>query len=95
LLAGVYNPEGVGGTHVLYILKDATDPESYGLPKDPRIPWTVALWKGPLKWIGNLVLVGGILGTFFHYVRFGPRTYKVPEGDSHPVSRPDETEVTH
>ena len=26
-----------------------------------------------MKWLGNLVLLGGILGTFFHYVRYGPR----------------------
>jgi formate dehydrogenase iron-sulfur subunit len=77
--AGVYNPEGVGGTNVLYVLKDATQPEAHGLPKDPVIPLSVALWKGPLKWLGTLVLAGGILGTFFHYVRFGPRTYEGQE----------------
>ena len=74
--AGVYNPAGVGGTHVLYVLGHADHPENYGLPREPKIPWTVALWKGPLKWIGNAVLVGGILGTFFHYVRYGPRRYR-------------------
>jgi formate dehydrogenase beta subunit len=77
--AGVYNPEGVGGTNVLYVLKDATQPEAHGLPKDPAIPLSVAVWKGPLKWLGTLTLVGGILGTFFHYVRFGPRTYEGQE----------------
>ena len=73
--AGVYNPAGVGGTHVMYVLSDATRPQEYGLPKDPKLPWTVTLWKGPLKKIGTLVLLGGILGTFFHYLRFGPKTY--------------------
>lgn len=73
--AGVYNPAGVGGTHVLYVLKDATQPQRYGLPKKPTIPLTVKLWKGPVKWIGNLVFIGAILGTFLHYLRFGPRTY--------------------
>jgi formate dehydrogenase iron-sulfur subunit len=71
--AGVYNPGGVGGTHVLYVLARADQPEAYGLPKDPQIPWTVALWKGPLKWIGNALLLGGILGTFFHFIRYGPQ----------------------
>ena len=32
--AGVYNPAGVGGTNVIYVLKDAAAPESYGLPRD-------------------------------------------------------------
>ncbi len=70
--AGVYNPAGVGGTHVLYVLKDADDPQSYGLPANPRVPWTVSFWKGPLKWIGNIALAGGVLGTVWHYLRFGP-----------------------
>lgn len=35
--AGVYNPEGVGGTHVMYVLHHADQPELYhGLPKDPE-----------------------------------------------------------
>ena len=72
--AGVYDPAGVNGTHVIYVLHDAKNPELYGgLPKDPHVPWTVRLWKGPLKWLGNLAIVGGILGMAFHYMRFGPK----------------------
>jgi formate dehydrogenase iron-sulfur subunit len=73
--AGVYNPAGVGGTNVIYVLAHADRPEAYGLPRDPRISWTVWFWKGPLKWLGNLILLGGILGTLLHYVRYGPRKY--------------------
>jgi formate dehydrogenase iron-sulfur subunit len=73
--AGVYDPSGVGGTHVLYVLHDATNPEAYGgLPSNPRVPWTVRLWKYPLKWIGNLAMIGGVLGVFVHYLRFGPKS---------------------
>ena len=72
--AGVYDPAGVGGTHVIYVLHDATNPEAYGgLPKDPSIPWTVKLWKTPLKWLGNAAIIGGAVGIFLHYVRFGPK----------------------
>jgi formate dehydrogenase beta subunit len=71
--AGVYNPAGVGGTHVLYVLADASRPEDYGLPRDPTVPWQVRLWKGPVKWVGNAVLVGGILAALVHYLRFGPK----------------------
>ena len=63
----------MGGTNVIYVLAMPTGPKTYGLPRDPQIPWTVWLWKGPLKWVGNLVLLGGILGAFLHYVRYGPR----------------------
>ena len=45
--AGVYNPPGVGGTNVIYVLAHADRPEAYGLPRDPHIPWSVWLWKGP------------------------------------------------
>ena len=44
-----------------------------GFRSDPQIPWTVWLWKGPLKWIGNALLIGGILGTVVHYLKYGPR----------------------
>ena len=50
---------------VIYVLHDATNPEAYGgLPRDPRVPWTVRLWKGPLKWLGNLAMVGGLIGVY-------------------------------
>ena len=46
-----------GGLHI-YVLHDVTNPEAYGgLPKNPRIPWVVRLWKGPAKWIGNLAML--------------------------------------
>ena len=48
---------------MIYVLHDAKNPELYGgLPKDPHIPYSVRLWKGPLKWLGNLAMVGGIAG---------------------------------
>ena len=71
--AGVYNPAGVGGTNVIYVLKDAESPEEYGLPRDPAIAWTVSLWQGPVKWLGGLAMIGAAFGAFFHYLRFGPK----------------------
>ncbi|HEY4677888.1 MAG TPA: formate dehydrogenase subunit beta [Candidatus Angelobacter sp.] len=72
--AGVYDPSGVKGTHVIYVLNDAKHPENYGgLPADPRVPIFVKLWKGPLKWLGGIGMMAGVLGVFMHYVRFGPK----------------------
>src|SRR6516225_1007781 len=72
--AGVYDPPGVGGTHVMYVLHDINHPEAYGgLPKDPHVPLMVRFWKGPLKWLGNLAMVGGVLAAAAHFVRFGPK----------------------
>ena len=76
--ASLYDPPGVGGLGVITVLKYA--PELYGLPRDPNIPWFVWLWKHPLKWVGNLAIFGGIVGTFVHYLRFGPKIVKEDVG---------------
>jgi len=71
--AGIYDGPGVGGTNVMSVLKHASAPEKYGLPKDPRIPWTVSLWKGPLKWAANAAFLGTAVGAMLHYLKFGPK----------------------
>jgi formate dehydrogenase iron-sulfur subunit len=71
--AGLYDPPGVGGTHVMYVLQHADRPELYnGLPADPAISPLVALWKGIAKPVAAAVigLVG--LSSLFHYVAKGP-----------------------
>jgi formate dehydrogenase iron-sulfur subunit len=70
--AGLYDPPGVGGTHVMYVLHHADQPELYaGLPANPRISPLVRLWKGPAKGI-SLALMGlTALAGFFHFVRVG------------------------
>ena len=70
--AGLYDPPGVGGTHVMYVLQHADKPELYNLPKDPRISPLVSLWKGVGKPIALLALAAAAIGSFFHYVKVGP-----------------------
>ena len=56
--AGLYDPQGVGGTHVMYVLHHADQPQLYAnLPKDPKIDPFVELWKGNLK-LGGLFAIG-------------------------------------
>ncbi|SES72754.1 formate dehydrogenase subunit beta [Paracoccus homiensis] len=51
--AGVYDPEGVGGTHVIYVLHHADKPGIYSdLPENPRISPIVEGWKGVTKTAG-------------------------------------------
>jgi formate dehydrogenase beta subunit len=69
--AAVYDPPGVGGTNVVTVLAFGDRPGIYGLPSNPTVPLAVRIWKGPLKWVGNLAMVGGILGVLVHFVRFG------------------------
>ena len=71
--AAIYDPPGVSGTGVVTILAHGDKPQLYGLPVNPHVPLAVLIWKGPLKWVGNLAIVGGIIGTFVHYLRFGPK----------------------
>ena len=51
--AGLYDPPGVGGTHVMYVLHHADQPQLYSdLPADPHISAMVGVWKGISKPIG-------------------------------------------
>ena len=75
--AGLYNPPGVGGTHVMYVLKHADRPELAGLPKEPSIsPW-VSVWKGWTKPVAMAAMAGAALAGWVHYLRKGP--LEVPE----------------
>ena len=71
--AGIYNPQGVDGTHVIYVLQHADKPEIYsGLPGNPSIGPLVALWKGAAKPLASFGLAMVIAASFFHYVTKGP-----------------------
>jgi len=69
--AAVYDPAGVGGTSVVTVLAFGDRPELYGLPRNPTIPLAVRLWKGPVKVLGNLAMLGGLVAAAAHYIRFG------------------------
>jgi formate dehydrogenase iron-sulfur subunit len=72
--AGLYDPAGVGGTHVMYVLQHADQPQLYAdLPKDPHISPLVALWKGVTKPLMSLGIGVAVLAGFFHYVTAGPK----------------------
>jgi formate dehydrogenase iron-sulfur subunit len=71
--AGLYDPAGVGGTHVMYVLHHADQPTLYaGLPENPSISPLVALWKGATKPLATMALGLVALGSLFHYVVKGP-----------------------
>ncbi|ASR90982.1 formate dehydrogenase subunit beta [Alcaligenes faecalis] len=84
--AGLYDPAGVGGTHVMYVLHHADKPELYSdLPKDPKISPMVSLWKGVAKPLGVAAMALTALIGFFHYIRTGPN-----ETDEEDERRADE-----
>jgi len=92
--AALYNPSGVGGTHVMYVLQHGDRPGLYNnLPADPTIsPW-VSLWKGIAKPLMALTLGIAALGAFFHYVTRGPKevdeSVESVDGDGRVVTRHD------
>ncbi|BAX52073.1 formate dehydrogenase subunit beta [Photobacterium damselae subsp. piscicida] len=77
--AGIYNPEGVNGTHVIYILHDVTEPERYDLPKDPKISETVKLWKDDFKPLAAAGIVGTLALAAIHRVTVGRSRVKEEE----------------
>jgi formate dehydrogenase iron-sulfur subunit len=80
--AGLYDPAGVGGTHVMYVLHHADQPGLYnGLPAKPAVSPLVRLWKGATKplALGTMVLVA--LAGFLNYVRVGPNETRDEDED--------------
>ncbi|MBN3806397.1 formate dehydrogenase subunit beta [Paraburkholderia sp. Ac-20336] len=84
--AGLYDPAGVGGTHVMYVLHHADRPSLYhGLPDNPRISPMVKLWKGIAKPLALAGMALAAVAGFFHYTRVGPN--EVSEADEAEASQ--------
>ncbi len=84
--AGLYDPAGVGGTHVMYVLHHADNPSLYaGLPKDPKISTAVEFWKGLIKPVALAGVALAAVSGFLHWVIAGPNEVQ-PE---------DEVEAQH
>jgi formate dehydrogenase iron-sulfur subunit len=84
--AGLYDPAGVGGTHVMYVLHHADRPGLYhGLPDNPKISVMVSLWKGLAKPLALAGIAFAAVAGFFHYTRVGPNE----------VTEQDEAEAQH
>lgn len=81
--AGLYDPQGVGGTHVMYVLHHADNPSLYhGLPDNPHISTTVKLWKSMLKPIAAFGIAAAAFTGWLHYITIGPNR---PDDDQEEV----------
>jgi formate dehydrogenase iron-sulfur subunit len=70
--ASLYDPAGVGGTHVMYVLPNG-DPELYRLPAKPEVSPLVALWRsGVAKTLGVVTMAAVVIAGIFHYMKVGP-----------------------
>ncbi len=71
--ASVYDPKGVGGTHVVMVLPHGDRPELYGLPRDPSTGALLALWRSWVsRSIGVFTMFAVVVAGIFHYMKVGP-----------------------
>src|SRR5574341_420596 len=70
--AAIYDPPGVQGTHVVYVLPHG-DPALYRLPRDPEVSPLVELWRSRFaRSLGVVTMAGVVLAGIFHYMKVGP-----------------------
>jgi formate dehydrogenase iron-sulfur subunit len=90
--AGLYDPPGVGGTHVMYVLHHADKPEIYaGLANNPRISPLVELWKGAAKYAGLAAMAAfAAIGVVHHLIAGANRVSPEDEANAEKLtgSRP-------
>ena len=71
--AGLYDPPGVKGTHVMYVLHHADKPSLYaGLPDKPEISPLVEAWKGVTKYAGLAAIGAAAVFGVHHSIVNGP-----------------------
>ena len=71
--ATLYDPQGVGGTHMMYVVPHGDQLDDYQLPADATAsPSALATLYG-LKKLGASALGIGLLAAGFHYLGFGPQ----------------------
>ncbi len=70
--ASLYDPPGVEGTHVIYVLPHG-DPALYRLPRNPEVSPLVELWRsGFARSLGVVTMAGVVVAGIFHYMKVGP-----------------------
>jgi formate dehydrogenase iron-sulfur subunit len=70
--ATLYNPEGVGGTHMMYVVPHGDRLEDYHLPADPVASPGALQGLGWLKKVGGYLTGAGLLAAALHYLGVGP-----------------------
>jgi formate dehydrogenase iron-sulfur subunit len=70
----LYDPPGVGGTHMMYVVPHGDQLEQYDLPADPTAGAGALAMLGTLRRGGAAALGLGLLAAGLHYLGFGPQT---------------------
>jgi formate dehydrogenase iron-sulfur subunit len=69
--AAVYNPGGVGGTHMMYVVPHGDRLEDYSLPAHPVASPTPLRGLGVLQRVGSYLLGFGVLSALVHFLAVG------------------------
>jgi len=70
--AVLYDPAGVGGTHMMYVVPHGDQLGEYDLPADPTATPSALSTLFGLKKLGASALGIGLLAAGLHYLGFGP-----------------------
>jgi len=77
--AAVYDPPGVGGVHMMYVVPHGDRLEDYALPADPVASPGPLQTLAVIKKTGSWLFGFGILSVLLHFLGFGP---EAPEEDT-------------
>lgn len=77
--AAVYDPAGVGGTHMTYVVPHGDHLEDYGLPTNPVTRPGPMQGLSVLKKLGGYLFGFGVFSALFHYLGVGP---EVPDEET-------------
>ncbi len=86
--AALYDPKGVGGTHVVVLLPHGDRPELYGLPPNPELGPLLSIWRSWVsRSLGVFTMFAVVVAGIFHYMKVGPLEEPKDEDDPPPPSR--------
>jgi formate dehydrogenase iron-sulfur subunit len=71
--AMLYDPSGVGGLHMMYVVPRGDRLADYGLPADPQVPGNFFSALSVLRKLGTISVWGGLLASAIFYLRTGRR----------------------
>jgi formate dehydrogenase iron-sulfur subunit len=72
--ATLYDPPGVGGVHMMYVVPHGDRLADYDLPADPTATPGPLAALSLVKAVGSLGIFGTVLAAAFHFLRFGPES---------------------
>jgi formate dehydrogenase iron-sulfur subunit len=73
--AELYDPEGVGGLHMMYVVPRGEMLEEYGLPRNPTVTSNTSFFglMSGLRKLGSISVWAGLIGTVVFFLRTGRR----------------------